>query len=319
MTTPADLVHAMATRSMKKLRIAAILPGGVLSYMSAAGRIKMEDGGPEISNPILVGGNPNVGAATYYDHVPVARSSELDTVSYDLTRIVGTYVISEQEIDENAGASKLVDLAAAKMQALEIAIKKYQRTKAVGTNTGRDPNGLGNLLPTTNTSGTIGGINLAVEPNFRHSVYDYGGTLTKANIEESFDDILLDLNNDEGKITVIFLGRNLFTLHRNAARDKGGMTNLPTGGFGSSLVNLGVVGTQHQQIPVIYDEELDPDMGYMINENELMIHILKSANMKMKDLAAPYDQDVIGKRYILEEQMCSWKMYRTHAVIDNRS
>ena len=319
MTTPADLIHAMATRSMKKLRVAAILPGGVYSYLAAAKRTKMEDGGPSISNPILVGGNPNVGAATYYDHVPVARSSELDTVEYDMTRMVGTYVMSEQEIDENSGAAVIVSMAAAKMQALEIAIKKYQRTKAVGTNSGADPQGLGNLLPSTVTSGTIGGINLALEPYFRPSVYDYTGTLTKANIEESLDDILLDMNNEEGKITVFFFGRNLFTLHRNAARDKGNMYDLPTTGFGEKLVNLGIVGTQHQNIPIIYDEELDPDIGYAINENELMIHILKNANMKMKDLVAPYDQDVIGKRYIMEYQLCSWKMYRTHALIDNRS
>lgn len=318
MTTPADLVHAMAERSMKKLRIAAILPGGVYSYLAASRRVKMEDGGPDISNPILVGGNPNVGPATYYDHVPVARSSELDTVSYSMTRVVGTYVISDQEVDENSGASKLVDLAAAKMQALEIAIKKYQRSKAVGTNSGKHPNGLGNLLPSTVTSGTIGGINLASEPYFRPSVYDYSASpLTKTTIEEAFDDILLDLQNDEGKVTVIFVGRNMFTLHRNAARDKNNVADLGAAGYGQKLANLGLVGTTHQGIPVIYDEEMDPDTAFFINENELMIHILKNANMKMKDLSAPYDQDVIGKRYILETQLCSWKMYRTHALVKN--
>jgi hypothetical protein len=64
---------------------------------------------------------------------------------------------------------------------------------------------------------------------------------------------------------------------------------------------------------------MDPDIMYGVNENEMMIHILKGANMKMKDLSAPYDQDVVGKRYIMEYQLCSWKMYRTHCLIDNRS
>jgi len=318
MTKPNDLIHAMAQRSMKKLRIAAILPGGVYSYLSAAKSIKMEDGGPDIDNPILVGGNPNVGPATYYDNVPVARSSELDTVAYSMTRIVGTYVISDQEIDENAGAAKIVDIAAAKMQALEIAIKKYQRQKAVGTNSGKHPLGLGNLIPEVNTSGTVGGINLANEPYFRPSVYAYGGALTKDNIEETFDDILLDLNNDEGKVTVIFAGRNIMNMHRAATRDK---TTIQLGQtqFGQKLANLGLTGTTHQEIPIIYDEEMDPNICYFINENELMMHILKTANMKMKDLAAPYDQDVIGKRYIMEMQLCAWKQYRTHALVSNNA
>lgn len=315
---PNDLIHAMATRSLKKLRIAAILPGGIFSYLGAAGKMKTEDGGPEISNPLLVGGNPNVGPATYYDHVPVARTSELDTVKYSMTRMVGTYVISDQEIDENRGSSKLVDIAAAKMQALEIAIKKYQRKRAANTNAGKDPLGIGNLLPEVVTSGTIGGINLAQEPMFRPSVYLFGGTLSSSNIEETFDDILLDMNNDEGKVTVIFAGRKIFNMHRAAARDNASV-QLPPTGFGKKLAGLGLVGSNHQGIPIIYDEELDPDVCYFVNENEMMLHVLKSANMKMKDLAAPYDQDVVGKRYIMEYQFCSWKNYRTHAFISNKA
>lgn len=318
MTSPTELIHAMAERSMKKLRVAMVLPGGAYSYLAAAKRVKLEDGGPNISNPILVGGNPNVGPATYYDRVPVTRSSELDTVSYSMARVVGTYVISDQEVDENAGAAKILDIAKAKMQALEISFKKYQRTRAVGTNSGKDPNGLGNLLPVTNTSGTVGGINLALQPYFRAEVYDYSSSpLTKANIEEAFDDILLDLQNDEGNVTVIIAGRNLYTMHRNAARDKGNMQGLPVSGFGKSLANLGLVGTTHQQIPIIFDEEMDANTAFFLNENEIMIHILKDANMKMKDLTAPYDQDVIGKRYIMEYQLCGWKMHRTHGVLKN--
>jgi hypothetical protein len=315
--TPQELIHAMAERSMAKLRIAFVLPGGVYTYLSAQKSIQMEDGGPTITNPLLVGGNPNVGTATYYDHVPVARTSELTTVKYDLTRFVGTYVMSEQEVDENAGKHKLVDIAAAKMRALEIAMKQYQRTRAVGTNIGKDPNGLGNLFPSVNTSGTIGNINLATQPMFRHEVYDFTAVpLTKDTIEEAFDDILVDMQNDEGSVTVIFLGRNLFTMHRNAARAKYS-GDIPIGGFGTKLANLGLTGTTHQQIPIVYDEKLDPDVGYFLNENEVMIHILKNANMKMKDLTAPYDQDVLGKRYIMEYQFCTWKMHRTHATIIN--
>jgi hypothetical protein len=315
---PETLIHAMLERSQKKLRIAAILPGGIYSYLGAAKKVKLEDGGPDITNPLMVGGNPNVGPATYYDRVPVAQTSELDTVSYEMTRLVGTYVISDQEVDENMGASKIVDIAATKMQALEISIKKYQRSRAASTNSGKDPNGLGNLLPAVNTSGIIGGINLASEPSFRHSVYDYDGSLTSANIEESFDDLLLDLNNDEGKVSVIFAGRRIFNMHRKAARDNASI-QFGSGGFGQTLANLGLVGTNHQGIPLVYDEELHPDDAYFINDNELMIHVLKSANMKLKELTAPYDQDVIGGRYVMEQQLCSWKQFRTHAYVTNQA
>lgn len=315
---PETLVHGMLERSMKKMRIAAILPGGIYSYLAAAKKVKMEDGGPDITNPLLTGGNPNVGPATYYDRVPVAQTSELATVAYDMARIVGTYVISDQEVSENAGSSKIVDIAASKMQALEISIKKYQRSRAAATNSGKDPLGIGNLLPAVNSSGTIGGINLSTQPYFRHSVYDYAGALTSANIEDTFDDILLDLNNDEGKITVIFAGRKIFNMHRKAAKDNASIQFGPSA-FGQTLANLGLQGTTHQGIPIVFDEELHADDAYFVNENEMMVHILKNANMKMKELTAPYDQDVIGGRYIWEGQLCSWKNYRTHGYVTNRS
>lgn len=315
---PTDLIHAMAERSSKKLRIAAILPGGIYSFLAAANRVVMEDGGPDIESPILAGGNPNVGPATYYDHVPVARSSELGTVKYEMTRTVGTYVISDQEIDENSGSAKLVDIASAKMQALEIAIKKYMRQKAVGVNTGKEPLGMGNLLPAVTTAGSVGGINLAAAPYFRPSVYNFNGALTADNIEENFDDILLDLNNDEGSVDVIFVGRRLFNLHRQSQRDKVTI-QLTATGFGKKVADAGLVGTTHQGIPLIYDEYLDPDVGYFVNSAELTVHILKNANMKLKDLAAPYDQDVVGKRYIHEHQLCSWNNFRRHAYINNKA
>lgn len=318
MTKPAVLIHAMLERSMKKMRVAAILPGGIYSYLAAARKVKMEDGGPDITNPIMVGGNPNVGPAQYYDQVPVAQTNELDTVKYDMARLVGTYVISDQEVDENMGTAKIVDIAATKMQALEISFKKYQRKRAASTTSGKDPQGIGNLLPEVVTSGTIGGINLAQQPLFRPGSLQFHGSITADNIEDTLDDILLDYNNDEGKISVFFAGRRMFNLHRNAAKSNVS-TQLGATGFGQTLANLGLVGSTHQGVPIIYDEELDADLMYGVNENEFMIHILKSANMKLKNLVAPYDQDVIGGRYIWEGQLCAWKQYRTNVRIDNKN
>src|SRR5687768_5026925 len=104
----------MATRSRKKLILAAVLPGGIFTYLAAKNRIKMEDGGPNISNPLIVGSNPNVQTATYYDTVSIDETNELTTVDYDMTRIVGSLVMSEQEADENQGDAVIVKIITAK-------------------------------------------------------------------------------------------------------------------------------------------------------------------------------------------------------------
>lgn len=316
MATPETLTHAMATRSRKKLIMAAVLAGGIQTYLAAKNRIKMEDGGPSITNPLIVGSNPNVGTARYFDTVPVDETNELTTVSYNMTRLVGTLIMSDEEADENQGDAVIVKVLTAKIQALELAIKKKQRTFAANLNAGSDPLGLPNLLPADPTSGTVGGINLANETLFRPSSYDFNGGLDQGNIEEAFDDILLDLTIDSESPTVIFVGRNIFRLHRAAARDKA-QIQLGDSGFGKQLINLGIKGTTHQGTPLIYDEMLDPDAFYFVNDNYLNLHILKSANMKVKELTAPWNVDAIGRRYIMEYQYCSWKNYRTHAAGTN--
>lgn len=316
MTAPAILAHAMATRSRKKMLMAAVLPGGVFSYLAAKGRTKMEDGGPLIENPLLVGSNPNVAIAKYYDQVPVDQTDELTTVQYELTRLVGSLVMSEQESDENNGDAVIVKILKAKLEALEYSFKKAQRMYAVSFNTGDEPNGLPNLLPADPTSGTIGGISLSNQPLFRPSAYDFNGGLEPGNIEEALDDIILDLTHDGEAPTVIFVGRNIFRTHRAAARDKA-QISLAESGFGKQLINLGIKGTTHQGLTIVYDEFMDPDAFYVVNENFLNVHILSTANMKLKDLVAPWDVDAIGKRYIYEYQLCSWKNYRNHAYGTN--
>lgn len=315
-TTPENMVHAMLERSMKKMRIAAILPGGILTYLTAAGKLRTEDGGPDISNPLMVGGNPNVGPASYYDKMAIAQTNELTTVRYSMARLVANYVISDQEIDENSGASKIVDILSVKMTALENSFKRYQRSRTASTTSGKDPNGIGNLLPPVNTSGSIGGINLATQPYFRHTVYDFKGSLTTANIEDVFDDILLDLQNDEGKISVIFAGRKIFNMHRAAARDNASL-QLGVDKFGQKIANLGLTGTTHQGIKIVYDEDLPHDDCYFVNQNEIMIHVLKNANMKYEKLNGPMDQAIKGGRYVWEGQLCNWKSFRTHAYVTN--
>lgn len=316
MATPDTIAHAMANRSRKKLILAATLSGGIYTTLSAKGKIKMEDGGPEIENPLITGSNPNVTTATYYDTVPVDETSEFDTVLYTMTRLVATMIMSDQEADENKGDAVIIDIMKGKMEALEHAIKKKQRVYAASLNSGADPNGLPNLLPSNPTTGSVGGINLANEVMFRPSSYEFSAGLDENNIEEAFDDILLDLTHDSEKPNIIFVGRNLFRLHRAAARDKA-QISLGESGFGKKLVNLGITGTTHQGTPVIYDENLAADDGYFINDEYLSLHILKGSHMKVKKLVAPWNQDAIGRRFIMEYQLCSWKNYRTHARVSN--
>jgi hypothetical protein len=322
MPTLDTVVHSMLTRSRAKLIMASAISGTVSAYLHAKKRVVVEDGGPQISNPIIVGLNPNVQSMSYYDQVSIDQTNEFTTVEYFMSRVVGSLIISDQEEDENQGRAEIFKILKGKIMALDESISRqfaeYHTSVAVGT----DPNGLGNLIPADPTSGSVGGISLAAEPQWRTSSYDFAGTLTPENIEEAFDDIIeLDLNRrSDGqaspKPTVIFAGRNIYRMHKAAARDKTTI-QLSESGTGKKLINLGIIGTTHNGIPLLFDEKLGPNVAYFVNEEYLTLHVLRGVNMRIKKLASPWDMDAIGRRVQWEGQLCSWRQYRTHAYLTN--
>lgn len=310
------VVHAMLDRSRKKLMLASALSNAVYAWMFASKRVVTEDGGPEITNPLIVGRNPNVTSMSYYDEVPVAQTDEFTTVSYNMSRVVGSVIISDQEKDENKGTAVIFKILEGKIKTLDESIKEKFSDYIHSTGSGNDPNGLPNLLPTDPTTGTIGGISLATESQWRPSAYDFSSGLDSNNIEEAFDDIMLDMTRGSEKPSVIIAGRNILRLHRTAARDKM-QISLGASGTGKKLVNLGIVGCTHQGVPMLFDEKTPANTAYFINDKYMSLHILSGVNMKVKKLVAPWNVDAVGRRVVWEGQLCTWRNYRTHARLDN--
>lgn len=316
------VVHSMLTRSRAKLIMASAISGTVSAYLHAKKRVIVEDGGPQISNPLIVGLNPNVTSMQYYDQLPIDQTNEFTTVEFYMSRVVGSLIISDQEDDENQGRAEIFKIITGKIKALDESISRQFATYHTSIGTGTDPNGLGNLIPADPTTGSVGGISLATESQWRSSAYNFAGTLTPENIEEAFDDITeLDLNRKSDgqaspKPTVIFAGRNIYRMHKAAARDKQQIALTATG-TGKALVNLGITGTTHNGIPLLFDEKLGANVAYFVNEEYLTLHVLKGVNMKIKKLVAPWDMDAIGRRVVWEGQLCTWRQYRTHAYLTN--
>ena len=113
---------------------------------------------------------------------------------------------------------------------------------------------LGTLIPTNPLVGTLGGINRATQPQWRTSAYVFAGGMDSTNIEEVFDDVLMDLTLKGDRPTVILAGRNIYRMYRQAVRDK--MTiPLSEGKAGKRMFDLGFEGCMHNGIPLMYDED----------------------------------------------------------------
>lgn len=315
MSTLSTVIASTLQGSRKKLMMASIRSNALMAWAFASDRVEYEDGGYDISNPLIVGRNPNVASYEYYDQLPVAQTNEFATVRYRWSRIAGTVIISDQEEDENKGDLAIFKLLTKKMEVLEESIKEKFSDYLYGAGGGVDPLGLASLIPDDPTTGTLGGISRVTETQWRTSSYNFAGGLTASNIEEAFDDILMDLTLKNDKPDLILAGRNIYRLYRAAVRDK---TVIQISGTnGKAMMDLGFDGVMHQKVPILYDEDCPVNKCYFINSKFLRLHILKGVNMKVKQLSAPWDTDAHGSRVVWQGQWCLWNAFRKHAVINN--
>lgn len=310
------VLHSMMDNSRRKLIMASIKSNAFMAWAFASERVEFEDGGANITNPLTVGRNPNVASYQYYDTLPIAQTNEFTTVGYGWSRVAGSLVISNQEQDENKGEAMIFKLLKAKLDVLEESIKEKFSGYLYATGSGTDPYGLGNLIPDDPTSGSIGGL-ARTEVQWRTSAYQMAGGLDPTNVEEVFDDILLDLKLKDGKPDLILMGRNLIRIYRQAIRDKIVLNIADGGGNGKKMFDLGFEGFKHNGITCLYDEDCGVNRAYFINSKYILLHMLKGVNMKTVDLTAPWNIDAIGKRTIWQGQFCIWKAFRTHAVLRN--
>ena len=310
------VLNSTLTRSRKKLMMASIKSNAFMAWAFANNRVEFEDGGHEITNPLTLGRNPNVTSYEYYDSLPVAQTSEFDTVTYTWSRVAGTVIISDQEEDENKGEAQIFKLMRAKINVLEESIKEKFSGYLYGSGSGLDPNGLAVLIPDDPTTGTLGGISRASETQWRTSSYDFAGNLDSTNIEEAFDDVILDLTLKKDKPNLILVGRNIWRTYRAAVRDKVTIPLTDTGN-GKRMMDLGFTGLSHQNIPMLYDEDCGINKAYFINDKYIKLHILRHVNMKVKKLSAPWTTDAHGRRVVWQGQMALWNAFRKHAVVNN--
>lgn len=312
----ATVLHGVLTKSRKKIVMASIKSNALQAFVFANDKVEYEDGGYNITNPLVTGRNPNIASYRYYDQLPVAQTNEFDTVEYGYSRVAGTVIVSEQEEDENQGTSVIFKIVAQKMEVLEESIKERFSQYMYAAGGGTDPVGLPSLVPNDPTTGSLGGLSRVTEPQWRTSAYVFAGALDATNIEEAFDDVLLDLKLKGDKPDVIVIGRNLYRLYRQAVRDKI-VINLSDTGSGKKMFDLGFEGVSHNGVPMMYDEDCPVSTAYFLNSKFLRLHILKSVNMKTKQLVAPWNTDAVGSRVVWQGQWCLWRAFRTHAIVTN--
>ncbi len=117
-----------------------------------------KSGGDFIVQPIEYALNTAVGSYSDLDVISTTRSDNFDRYEAQWKEHYGTYVISDLEVDRNAGEGQVFDLRAAKLENLKNSIKSSMNTMLFSDGTGnssKDFIGLQGLVATSPSSGTV--------------------------------------------------------------------------------------------------------------------------------------------------------------------
>ena len=130
----------------------------LLNHLNERGRVRVEEGGTQIIEPLLYGVNDTVATYSGYDAIDLTPQEGISAAEYDWKQMAASIAISGIEEAKNRGTEAIIKLLNAKIMQAEMSLKTTLNSQLFGSaSASTDFNGLGNIVGTQNN--TVGGIN----------------------------------------------------------------------------------------------------------------------------------------------------------------
>ena len=160
-------------------------------FLTDKGRIRMIDGGTKIVEPLIYGTNSTVSSYSGYDTIGLTAQTGITAAEFEWKQYAASIAISGIEEAKNNGDAAVLNLLEAKVMQAEESLREGFNTMFFGDgtgNSGKDWNGLGNLVE---ASGTVGGINRATAGNeyWRSYEENSAGALTLATMNLAYNSV----------------------------------------------------------------------------------------------------------------------------------
>ena len=134
-------------------------------FLMDKGRIRMTDGGTKIVEPLIYGVNSTVASYAGYDTIALTAQDGISAAEFEWKQYAASIAINGIEEAKNNGEAAITNLLEAKIMQAEESMREGFNTMFFGDgtgNSGKDWNGLGNIVE---ASGTVGNINRATSGN----------------------------------------------------------------------------------------------------------------------------------------------------------
>ena len=231
-------------------------------FLTDKGRIRMLNGGTKIVEPLIYGQNTTVASYSGYDTISLTAQTGLTAAEYDWKQYAASIAISGIEEAKNNGEQEIINLLEAKIMQAEESMREgfNQMFFADGTgNSGKDWNGLGNIVE---ASGTVGGINRATAGNEYWQSYEENtsGALTLAQMSTAYNSVSVGNDHPDMVLTT----QTLFEKYEALLQPQLRYTDTRT-------ADAGFQNLLFKAAPVVYDEHCTAGVVYFLNSKYLTL------------------------------------------------
>jgi len=232
------------------------------NHLMQKGRIRMLNGGTKIVEPLIYGQNSTVASYSGYDTIALTAQTGITAAEYEWKQYAASIAISGIEEAKNNGEQEIINLLEAKIMQAEESMREGFNTMffADGTgNSGKDWNGLGNIVESGNS---VGGINSATAGNeyWRSYEENTAGALTLAQMATAYNTV--SVGNDHPDM--ILTTRALFEKYEALLQPQLRYTDTKT-------ADAGFQNLLFKAAPVVYDTAAPAGTMFFINSKYLSL------------------------------------------------
>jgi len=232
------------------------------NHLMQKGRIRMLNGGTKIVEPLIYGQNSTVASYSGYDTIALTAQTGITAAEYEWKQYAASIAISGIEEAKNNGEQEIINLLEAKIMQAEESMREGFNTMffADGTgNSGKDWNGLGNIVESGNS---VGGINSATAGNeyWRSYEENTAGALTLAQMATAYNTVSVGNDHPDMVLTT----RALFEKYEALLQPQLRYTDTKT-------ADAGFQNLLFKAAPVVYDTAAPAGTMFFINSKYLSL------------------------------------------------
>jgi len=256
-------------------------------FLMDKGRIRMTNGGTKIIEPLIYGQNSTVGSYSGYDTISLTPQEGMSAAEYDWKQYSASIAISGIEEAKNNGEQEVINLLESKIMQAEESLREgfNQMFFADGTgNSGKNWNGLGNLVESGNT---VGGIDSSDALNawWRSYEENTAGALTLLQMTTAYNSVSVGNDHPDMVLTT----QTLFEKYESLLQPQLRYTDTKT-------ADAGFQNLLFKSAPVTFDVHCTAGVMYFLNSKYITLVGHSGKWFAQTDFVRPENMDA---RYAL--------------------